>query len=54
MTRHPVNDNDELFLYDNDAKVGRLKLVDTRENARVFKPHISGTVLSFADGRVQK
>jgi hypothetical protein len=38
--RHPVDDNDELFLYDNDARVGRLKLVDTRENARVFKPHI--------------
>jgi hypothetical protein len=38
--RHPVDDNDELFLYDNDARVGRLKLVDTRETARVFKPHI--------------
>ncbi|MBI4727643.1 DDE-type integrase/transposase/recombinase [candidate division TA06 bacterium] len=52
--RHPVDDNEELFLYDNDVRVGRLKLVDTRENARVFKPDLSGTVLSFADGRVEK
>jgi transposase InsO family protein len=52
--RHPVDDNDELFLYDNDARVGRLKLVDTRENARTFRPDLSGTVLSFANGRVEE
>lgn len=51
--RHPVDDHDELLLYDNDARVGRVKLVDTRENARVFKPDLSATVLSFADGRVK-
>lgn len=51
--RHPVDDHDELFLYDNDARVGRVKLVDTRENARVFKPDQCPTVLSFADGRVK-
>jgi len=52
--RHPVDDSGEIFLYDNDARVGRLKLVDTHENARIFKPSKSGTVLSFADGRVKK
>ena len=52
--RHPVDDGGELFLYDNDVRVGRLKLVDTRENARIFKPNRSTTVLSFADGRVEK
>jgi transposase InsO family protein len=52
--RHPVDDGFELFLYDNDVRVGRLKLVDTRENARIFKPNRSETVLSFADGRVKK
>jgi hypothetical protein len=52
--RHPVDDTGELFLYDNDARVGRLKLVDTRENARLFKPNPSESVLSFADGRVEK
>ena len=52
--RHTVDDAGELFLYDNDARVGRLKLVDTRENARIFKPNPSESVLSFADGRVEK
>lgn len=52
--RHPVDDGLELFVYDNDVRVGRLKLVDTRENARIFKPNLSETVLSFADGRVKK
>lgn len=52
--RHPVDDARDLFLYDNDARVGRLKLVDSRENARIFKPNMSETVLSFADGRVEK
>lgn len=51
--RHPVDDSEELFLYDNDIRVGRLKLVDTRENARIFKPNRDEAVLSFADGRVK-
>ena len=52
--RHPVDDAEDLFLYDNDARIGKLKLVDTRENARIFKPNRAESVLSFADGRVEK
>jgi len=51
--RHPVDAGEELFLYDNDVRVGRLKLVDTRENARIFKPNRDEPVLSYADGRVK-
>lgn len=52
--RHPVDDDRELFLYDHDARVGKLRLVDVRENARLFRPQRSTTVLSFAEGRVHK
>jgi len=36
--RHPVDEPTELYLYDNGARVGRLKLVDAKENARTFRP----------------
>ncbi|HUU04169.1 MAG TPA: hypothetical protein VM425_22220, partial [Myxococcota bacterium] len=36
--RHPVDESTELYLYDNGARVGRLKLVDVKENARTFRP----------------
>ena len=47
--RHPVDEPTELFLYDNGARVGKLKLVDAKENARSFKPTTSQTPIRFAD-----
>lgn len=50
--RHPVDDPQELYLYDNDVRVGRIKLVDKQENARSFRPRNVPTTLSFHKGRV--
>ena len=52
--RHPVDDADELWLYDNGARVGRLRLVDTRENARTFRPSAAKDGISFARGEVKR
>jgi len=51
--RHPVDDPQELYLYDNDVRVGRIKLVDKKENARIFRPQQVPTHLSFHKGRVR-
>jgi transposase InsO family protein len=51
--RHPVDDPQELFLYDNDIRVGRIKLLDKKENARTFRPKEVPTNLSFHQGRVR-
>jgi transposase InsO family protein len=45
--RHPVDDPDELYLYDNGLRVGRIRLLDKKENARTFKPQQVPTNLSF-------
>jgi transposase InsO family protein len=50
--RHPVDDPGELYLYDNDIRVGRIRLLDKKENARVFKPRTVPNTLSFHKGRV--
>lgn len=50
--RHPVDDPQTLYLYDNDVRVGRIKLVDKKENARTFRPKKVTTTLSFHNGRV--
>jgi transposase InsO family protein len=52
--RHPVDDEKELYLYDNDVRVGKLKLVNTRENAAIFKPDRSSVLISFAGERVEQ
>lgn len=51
--RHPVDDPQELFLYDNEIRVGRIKLLDKKENARTFRPQSVPTNLSFHRGRVR-
>jgi putative transposase len=51
--RHPVDEPQELYLYDNDVRVGRIKLVDKQENARTFRPQHVPTTLSFHKGRVK-
>lgn len=50
--RHPVDDPQELFLYDNGLRVGRIRLLDKQENARTFRPQQVPTHLSFHKGEV--
>jgi hypothetical protein len=50
--RHPVDDPHDLYLYDNDVRVGRIKRVDKKENARTFRPDTVPTKVSFHKGRV--
>lgn len=52
--RHPADADQELYLYDKDIRVGRLKFVDKRQNAMSFKPHQSQTAISYANGKVQQ
>lgn len=46
--RHPVDAPEELFLYDNGARIARLKLVDANENARVFRPDPAKSPVKFS------
>ncbi len=50
--RHPVDDPGELYLYDNGIRVGRIKLLDKKENAHTFRPKTIGNALSFHKGEV--
>jgi len=52
--RHTVDDAEELFLYDNGARIMKLNLVDAKENSRTFSPKKVDTPVSFAKGRVMK
>jgi transposase InsO family protein len=45
--RHPIDAPEELFLYDNGVRVGRVKLLDKGDNARTFRPQQVSTHLSF-------
>ena len=51
--RHPVDDPQELYLYDQGVRVGRIKLLDKKENARTFRPQQVKTQLSFHKKKVQ-
>jgi len=51
--RHPVDDPKALYLYDNDVRVGKIKLLDKKENARTFRPQAVPTHILFHKGRVQ-
>jgi hypothetical protein len=51
--RHPVDDPQDLYLYDNGVRVGRIKLVDKKENARTFRPQTVPSNFSFHKGRVR-
>jgi transposase InsO family protein len=50
--RHPIDEPEELYLYDNGARVGRIKRLDKQENARTFRPQQVSTHLSFHKGEV--
>jgi hypothetical protein len=52
--RHPVDAPEELSLFDQGVRIATLKLVDTRENARTFRPQASATPMSFAQKEVRK
>lgn len=51
--RHPVDDPEELYLYDNGIRVARIKRVDKQENARTFRPQKMESPMSFAFRRVK-
>jgi len=51
--RHPVDDPQELYLYDQGVRVGRIKLLDKKENARTFRPQQVNTHLSFHKKKVR-
>ena len=51
--RHPVDDPDQLWLYDKGAKVGSLKLVNLGENATTFRPTRDKAALSFAQEAIK-
>lgn len=46
--RHPVDNPEELLLYDKGARVSKIKLVDAKENARTFKPTHEKPAIPFA------
>jgi len=50
--RHPIDQPEELYLYDKGLRVGRIKLLDKKENARIFRPQPVSTHLSFHKGEV--
>jgi transposase InsO family protein len=50
--RHCVDEPHRLFLYDNDVRVGPIKLLDKKENARTFRPKKITTTMSFHDRRI--
>ena len=50
--RHPIDDPEELYLYDNGVRVGKIRLLDKQENARTFRPQQVSTHLSFHKGEV--
>jgi hypothetical protein len=50
--RHPVDDPEELYLYDNGVRIGKIRLLDKKENARAFRPQQVSTRLSFHKGEV--
>ena len=45
--RHPVDDPRDLYLYDSGVRVGKIKQLDKKENARSFRPQRVPTSLSF-------
>ena len=50
--RHPVDTPEELYLYDNGVRVGKIRLLDKQENARTFRPQQASTHLSVHKGEV--
>jgi transposase InsO family protein len=51
--RHPVDDDSGLFLFDNGARIAKLKLVNPAENSRIFRPSSCDSQISFSSGKVK-
>jgi putative transposase len=50
--RHPVDNAEELYLFENGARIARLKLVDPGENARVFRPVTTKSPVRFSESEI--
>jgi putative transposase len=50
--RHPVDNAEELYLFENGARIARLKLVDPGENARVFRPDPAKSEMRFSESEI--
>lgn len=46
--RHPVDDQNELYLFDKGARIGRLKPVNLNENAKTFRPNLTKSDVRFS------
>lgn len=46
--RHPVDNQDDLLLYDNGSRVTKIKLVNPKENAQIFRPSKNEASIRFA------
>lgn len=52
--RHPVDEPEEIYLFDNGARIAKLKFVNKKENARTFRPQKVAARISYAKGKVQR
>jgi putative transposase len=52
--RHPVDDRDALYLFDNGARIAKLKPVDLHENARTFRPDAAKSEVRFARQEISR
>ena len=52
--RHPVDNDQELTLYDGGQQIATLKRVDKIENAQTFRPTTSTPAVSFAQSKVMR
>ena len=46
--RHPVDDREAFFLFENGARIAKLNPVDLHENARTFGPDAARSQVRFA------
>jgi hypothetical protein len=46
--RHPVDEREALYLFENGARIARLRPVDVRENARTFRPDPAKSPVRFS------
>jgi putative transposase len=50
--RHPVDDREALYLFENGARIAKLKPVDLRENARTFRPDPATSYARFSKSEI--
>jgi len=52
--RHPVDDRESLHLFENGARIAKLKPVNVRENARTFRPDAAKSEVRFAKAEMTR